>query len=256
VGIDHTDAPPDADGSQGLSGAQVVAATSLTDPIEVTIECEGETSRGEGTAGDDGIVRIDLALYAMTPCRFTGLRVGGQDGDPAWLDLGDGFDVGPDEAAITEQDIRDAFNQLAAQTGQTAPTTAAPAPEETTGPGTVTTAPETVDAFVAQLVSSLSSGDPSFAVDRLHPTVLSAFPTQCPAHLDSVTDPTFDIQVTEVSQPGDYVYAPPSLGGVQYTVPNVIALQAQVTTNGTTAPQELHVADVDGTYRWFTDCGP
>jgi hypothetical protein len=176
----------------------------------------------------------------MEPCTFTTLRLrtGGtwSDGDTAWLDLGEGFDVGPNEVLIPEADIEAAIQTL--ENGGTAPE------------------PETVESFLAALGESLSSDDPSFAIDRLHPTVLSAFPTQCPVHVQDTADPAWNFQIVSVGQPMNYVYAPPSLGGVQYTVPNVITVTAQVTSDGATAQADVHVADVDGTYRWFTDCGP
>jgi hypothetical protein len=239
VEITHDGSVPDAVTDEiGLSQAEVVTATTWADLVELAADCDGRTSTAQGQADADGVLRLDLALFQMVPCEFTTLRLRTgdtwSDGDPAWLDLGTGFDVGPNELLVLQAQVDAAVDRLV---------------------GGITS-PEDAESFLAQLGDSLASGDPTFAVDRLHPTVLAAFPTQCPAHIQATADPTWNFDVIHVGPPTTYVYAPPSLGGAQYTVPNVITVSAQVTCGGSTSRDDVHVADVDGTFRWFTDCGP
>lgn len=75
----------------------------------------------------------------------------------------------------------------------------------------------------------------------------------CRADIATRTDPTRafnDPQVRE--EPEDFDYAS---DGLSETIPDTTVVDAQVTADGATNPQEVHLARVDGEFRYFSDCG-
>ena len=112
-----------------------------------------------------------------------------------------------------------------------------------------------VQQFATQLTQSLASDDKSFAQAHLDPAVLQVFPTQCPAHLAAVHDPTSAMTVLKLGRTGTYQYAPPSAGGTTVAVPNVLSVQAKVTSEGTTQKATVHFGTTGDGYTWFADCG-
>jgi hypothetical protein len=245
VAITHDGSAPDAiTGDIGLSQAEVVVATTWADLLEVAVDCAGRTSTAQAQADADHVVRLDLPLYQMVPCEFTSFRLRDgdhwSDGQPVeYLDLGTGFDVGPVEMPVPQADLEAAIAQLEG------------------GSATPVDPDQALRDFVDQLTTSLTTGDRAFAVEHLHPTVVGAFdPGVCAAKVEGIDDDTFAIQITAIGAPASYVYAPPSLSGTQYTVPNVITVSGNITAEGQTSAGELHIADSgDGSFTWFTDCG-
>jgi hypothetical protein len=136
----------------------------------------------------------------------------------------------------------------------------APAATETAEPPTsdapVATDPataETLAAFYEQLSASVAAGDAGFSFDRLHPTVLEAYPTECPAALASFADP--DLVIEFVADNGPEPWTWELTDGRSFDIPDAVSVTIRLTGRGQTgAESNAHVAIVDGTYRWFTFC--
>jgi hypothetical protein len=107
--------------------------------------------------------------------------------------------------------------------------------------------------FVKQLDKAIRSGDTAYLFSHLHPAVIARYGAQqCRQYLSS-----FDRSIrrelrSSPSAPGTYAY---TTDGKTTNVPDVVAIAVDLV--GPAGPQRvaLHTAKVDGTYRWFTDCG-
>lgn len=117
-----------------------------------------------------------------------------------------------------------------------------------------TDAGETPEEFLAALATAIQEGDADFQVERLHPAVIERYGEDaCRADIEMRTDPTrafADPQVRE--EPEDFDYASDGLSEI---IPDTIVVDAQVTADGATNAQEVHLAEVDGEFRYFSDCG-
>jgi hypothetical protein len=126
--------------------------------------------------------------------------------------------------------------------GAISPTPTAPKP-----------APDEASAFVKQLDKAIRSGDTTYLFTHLHPAVIARYgATQCQQYLSS-----FDRSIrrgvrSSPSAPGDYAY---TTDGKTTNVPDVVAIAVDLVGPSGTQRVALHTAQVDGTYRWFTDCG-
>lgn len=135
------------------------------------------------------------------------------------------------------------------------PSTAPPAtdPPPTDPPVTDPPATETLDEFYSQLSASVSSGDLGFSLDRLHPTVLEAYPTQCPAAIESFADPELVIAFVSEGATGPWTWELPD--GRSFDIPDAIEVTITLSGRGQSGVEsEAHVAIVDNQYRWFTIC--
>ena len=114
-------------------------------------------------------------------------------------------------------------------------------------------APDKAIAFVKQLDKAIRSGDTTFLFTHLHPAVIARYgATECQKYLSS-----FDRSVrrevrSSPSAPGEYPY---TADGQTTNVPDVVAIAVDLVGPTGTQRVALHTAEVDGTYRWFTDCG-
>jgi hypothetical protein len=110
--------------------------------------------------------------------------------------------------------------------------------------------------FATALAASLADPrDKTFAIEHLDPAVLEVFPTQCPAHVRSIVDPTYAIRVLGLAPPATYAYAPPSAGGASVDVPGAVVVRVRITQDGQTRRAELHFGTSGAGLTWFTDCG-
>ena len=113
--------------------------------------------------------------------------------------------------------------------------------------------PEKATAFVKQLDKAIRSGDTTYLFSHLHPAVIARYGVnQCQQYLSS-----FDRSVrrevrSSPSAPGAYDY---TTDGQNTNVPDVVAIAVDLVGPSGTQRVALHTAEVDGTYRWFTDCG-
>lgn len=163
--------------------------------------------------------------------------------------------VGPD-GAVSESGVTPVSGLLPARppSADTSSTTT-PVPTETTStaePATTTAvATETPESFFQMVSASIASGDPDFAMERLHPAVISTYSErECRANLEARAAPGYAITVVSVGATGPWTYTPPDKPPTEFTD----ALSVMVTIPGGTAPVEAHLVTIDGTYRWFTVC--
>jgi hypothetical protein len=114
-------------------------------------------------------------------------------------------------------------------------------------------APEKATAFVKQLDTAIRSGDSTYLFTHLHSAVIARYgATQCQRYLASF-DRSIRREVrSSPSAPGDYAY---TTDGQTTDVPDVLAIAVDLVAPAGTQRVALHTAEVDGTYRWFTDCG-
>lgn len=113
---------------------------------------------------------------------------------------------------------------------------------------------ESLEEFVENLGTSLRTSNHAFSLDRLHPAVIERYGQEaCQSYLNSIDDPSFDIEILEVGDTSDWDY---QTDGLSTTVPNTYTVLANLTSGGETVQSEVHFAvGEDGKLRWFTDCG-
>ena len=117
--------------------------------------------------------------------------------------------------------------------------------------GADTATMETPEQFFAALSSSIAGGDLTFALDRLHPDVLAAFPGDtCRAELASRSTPGYEITVVAVGATEPWTYEP----GTGSDYPQAQALTVSLMLPGAGEPVEGHLVLTDATWRWFTIC--
>lgn len=114
---------------------------------------------------------------------------------------------------------------------------------------------ESLDDFYTQLSTSLASGDLTFSLERLDPLVYEAYPTECPAALESFADPEFVVTLISDDGPSAWIWELPD--GRTYDVPDAVAATVTVGGRGQSGSEtQAHVQLHDGRYHWFTYCVP
>jgi hypothetical protein len=134
---------------------------------------------------------------------------------------------------------------------------AVPPPPSAESPEVDTTEPaepaESLDSFYEQLSASVAAGDVGFALDRLHPAVFEAYPTECPAALESFADP--DLLIEFVADNGPEPWTWELSDGRSIDVPDAVSVTLRLSGRGQEGTESTaHVALIDGRYRWFTFC--
>jgi hypothetical protein len=110
-----------------------------------------------------------------------------------------------------------------------------------------------VTALYARLVPAIRANDVETLIALLHPATIERYgESGCRAYFAALRDPTFAIVVRSVATPAPWTW---DRDGRSTTIPDAWAVQADLTSNGTTEAQEVHVAPVGDEVRWFTDCG-
>ncbi|MGQ0824118.1 MAG: hypothetical protein ACT4OX_03625 [Actinomycetota bacterium] len=152
---------------------------------------------------------------------------------------------------------------LAAETAET--TTVAPASSATSDvsaapatepPTPTTTSPpaETPEGFLSAMGAALASADVEFLVGRLHPAVIERYSDeQCRASVVAFQDPTAAFEVTGVGEPEPYTWV---TDGIETEIPATLSVDVIRTVEGAGQSITVHITEVDGTFRWFTDCTP
>lgn len=115
-------------------------------------------------------------------------------------------------------------------------------------------ATETIQQFFAELSTSLSVGDASFALGRLAPLVTDVYGAdQCAATLAGRINPQFNIVVIEEMGVGPWDWILPS--GESHPVADAYTVTIDLTTgDGVTQRVDSHVIRMENLYRWFTIC--
>jgi hypothetical protein len=113
---------------------------------------------------------------------------------------------------------------------------------------------ETPEEFLSSLATAIQEGDVDFQVERLHPAVIDRYGEDaCRAEVATRTDPTRAFTDPQVrAEPEDFDYAS---DGLSQIITDTVVVDAQVTIGGATEAQAVHIAEVDGEFRYFSDCG-
>jgi hypothetical protein len=128
----------------------------------------------------------------------------------------------------------------------------APVPSASLSPSP-SPAAETVQEFLRLFAAAFRGGDAAFLLARLHPAVITLYgQEQCTTYTATLTDPTRAYRFISVSAPGTYDYSP---DGRSIQVSDVLTVRVRQTAYGQTITGPIHLAVVEGTVRWFTDCG-
>jgi hypothetical protein len=103
------------------------------------------------------------------------------------------------------------------------------------------------------LSAAITNRDSTFLSSRLHPAVITRYgKAACDAYTSSGLTPV-QFVVTEVKPPSSYAW---TTDGQTTNVPDTNEVSVRQTAGGTTGDRSIHIARVDGTWRWFTDCTP
>jgi hypothetical protein len=125
----------------------------------------------------------------------------------------------------------------------------------TVPPSTAAPEAEPVDEFLRQLSESLSTGDGSFAISRLHPKVIETFGQDaCSQTVPAPDDATFNVQLVSEGPRGPWDWPQPD--GSTIRIDDAVTFDVQVTREGATTPSQVHLVLLDGAWRWFTYCVP
>jgi hypothetical protein len=116
---------------------------------------------------------------------------------------------------------------------------------------TSTQGPETPSDFFEKLSTSIASGDLTYALDRLHPLVLQAFPGDvCHTELALRVTPDYKITVNAVGETAPWTWELPD--GRTFDVE--AATTVSILLPGNTDPVDAHIVNIDRNYYWFTVC--
>jgi hypothetical protein len=110
-----------------------------------------------------------------------------------------------------------------------------------------------VNALYARLIPAIRGKDVATLLALLHPATIERYgEAACRTYFGGLDDPTFNAVIRSVAPPAPWTW---ERDGRSTVIPDALAVQADLTANGTTSAQEIHVAPVSGELRWFTDCG-
>jgi hypothetical protein len=113
---------------------------------------------------------------------------------------------------------------------------------------------ETPAELYAVLERAFQAGDGDVLFARLDPAVLDAYGAdQCRDFLAAVKQTDVRLEVTDVGTPETWTYG--ERDGFEVRVHDAVPLEVTQTTPSGRSAIEAHVHLVDGTFRWFTDCG-
>ena len=139
-----------------------------------------------------------------------------------------------------------------ADDGRTVTTTGS-ASSSSAAASTSSTSPEDPQVFFDAFETAVRTGDRAFLFSRLHPAVIERYgEAQCQDSVAQLVDPTVDLHLVSVDGPATFDYA---TDGLSTPVPNTFVFNVDGTGAGRTGPRQFHLAQVDGMFRSFTDCG-
>ncbi len=132
----------------------------------------------------------------------------------------------------------------------------------TTPSTTPTTAPKTSAAtsadaavvFLADLDRATVHGDITWLLDHLHPAVIARYgAAQCRAYIAKLggTQTTY----APSGRPTPLQHYRYTSDGETTVLADVVVIPGDRKTAAGTTPALVHLGRVDGSYRWFTDCG-
>lgn len=116
---------------------------------------------------------------------------------------------------------------------------------------TSTQGPETPSDFFERLSNSIATGDLTYALERLHPLVIEAFPGDvCRTELSLRVAPDYNITVNSIGETAAWTWEVPD--GRTFEVE--AATTVSISLPGSTDPVDGHIVNIDRNYYWFTVC--
>ncbi len=107
--------------------------------------------------------------------------------------------------------------------------------------------------FANEYDAASRSGNVDFLIAHLHPVVLARYgEDQCRAFLATQQDATRKTKVKSVGKPEPFEFATDNLS---VTVPDTLPVLVKQTIQGKPGDRNIHVAVIDGQYKYFIDCG-
>jgi hypothetical protein len=111
----------------------------------------------------------------------------------------------------------------------------------------------TLDAFVSDLAAAIRRGRDAELMAALHPAVIERYgDATCQAHIAAnVSGGSVRWEILEVTGPAPWPYASDGMETLMTETWTVRVRQPGADPE----ERDLHFAHVEGTWRWFTDCG-
>ncbi|MBI2237467.1 MAG: hypothetical protein HYU54_02950 [Actinobacteria bacterium] len=125
--------------------------------------------------------------------------------------------------------------------------------EATTPPATPSPEVESLEEFLRAFARAFRTGEEDFLLDRLHPAVIDLYgEEQCRAFVAGIQDRTAEFTQQSVEGPTVFRW---KVDGSVTRVEDVLTVTITRIREGEETTQEIHLGIVEGTLRWFTDCG-
>ena len=113
--------------------------------------------------------------------------------------------------------------------------------------------PESAAAFLRTFTAAFQTGDASTLFATLHPAVTGLYgDAQCRAFAATLHDPQVRFGFVAQSRPRVYHW---TVDGHTTAVPDVTLVTVAVRHGTKLSTERIHLGLVNGTLRWFTDCG-
>ncbi len=138
------------------------------------------------------------------------------------------------------------------------PTSTTDGESPTESPAVESPAPVHIDGgtrrFVDTFVGWLRASDGEALLAALHPAVIARYgEATCRNYTNGLAvDERFTIEVDTVTSVPRWDYA---TDGLSLTLTDVVRVNGRRILDGETSPDEFHFAQLEGAFRWFTDCG-
>jgi len=112
---------------------------------------------------------------------------------------------------------------------------------------------DVVNNFANGFNQAMAAGNATFLLDRLHPVVGEIYGRQaCATYLEGIIDPTFQINVVDISGPAPWDYA---RDGFSRPLDGIFTVDVDRTFQGQTDRIQMHLDVMPPDAYWFTDCG-
>jgi len=115
--------------------------------------------------------------------------------------------------------------------------------------------PESPEVFLTALAKAEREGDAEFRFERLHPAVIERYGEDvCRGRVDEPGDPSARFEGARLDHIGPWDY---TSDGATTTIDAAAFVIGERSADNQPAEQvTVHIAAIDGEYRWFTDCTP